>query len=64
MIGALYKRTRVGKDGIKRQRAEVRFDDTAGCLRTPLAARVVKSFSLLRETAFVVASCRREKRRG
>ena len=35
MIGALYKRTRVGKDGIKRQRAEVRFDDTAGCLRTP-----------------------------
>lgn len=29
-IGALYKRTRSGV-----QRAEVRFDDVAGCLRTP-----------------------------
>ena len=30
MVGAIYKRTRAG-----RQCAEVRFDDTAGCLRTP-----------------------------
>lgn len=29
-VGALYRRTRNGV-----QRAEVRFDDTAGCLRTP-----------------------------
>jgi DNA (cytosine-5)-methyltransferase 1 len=34
-VGALYKRTRVGADGHKVQRAEVRFDDVAGCLRTP-----------------------------
>lgn len=34
MVGAVYKRTRV-EDGVKRQRAEVRFDDMAGCLRTP-----------------------------
>lgn len=34
MVGAVYKRTRV-EDGVKRQRAEVRFDDLAGCLRTP-----------------------------
>lgn len=34
-IGAVYKRTRKGKDGIRQQRAEVRFDDLAGCLRTP-----------------------------
>lgn len=34
-VGGVYKRTRPDKDGIKYQRAEVRFDDTAGCLRTP-----------------------------
>lgn len=34
-VGAIYKRTRVDDDGVKRQRAEVRFDDVAGCLRTP-----------------------------
>ncbi|MDB5483942.1 MAG: (cytosine-5-)-methyltransferase [Caulobacteraceae bacterium] len=35
MVGAVYRRTRTGEDGVKRQRAEVRFDDLAGCLRTP-----------------------------
>jgi DNA (cytosine-5)-methyltransferase 1 len=34
IVGGLYKRTRV-EDGIKMQRAEVRFDEIAGCLRTP-----------------------------
>lgn len=34
MVGAVYKRTRV-ESGVKHQRAEVRFDDLAGCLRTP-----------------------------
>lgn len=34
MVGAVYKRTRV-EEGIKVQRAEIRFDDVAGCLRTP-----------------------------
>lgn len=33
-VGAVYNRTRV-EGGVKRQRAEVRFDDVAGCLRTP-----------------------------
>lgn len=33
-VGAVYKRTRV-ENGEKIQRAEVRFDDIAGCLRTP-----------------------------
>ena len=33
-IGTIYKRTRV-ENGIKVQRAEVRFDEVAGCLRTP-----------------------------
>jgi DNA (cytosine-5)-methyltransferase 1 len=36
MVGGVYKRTRVDADGIKIQRAEIRFDDVAGCLRTPV----------------------------
>lgn len=35
MVGTVYKRTRKNEDGIKVQRAEVRFDGVAGCLRTP-----------------------------
>lgn len=33
-VGTVYKRTRA-EGGVKYQRAEVRFDDIAGCLRTP-----------------------------
>ena len=33
-IGAVYKRTRI-ENGVRVQRAEVRFDGLAGCLRTP-----------------------------
>ena len=33
-IGSLYKRVRVNRDGTRSQRAEVRFDGVAGCLRT------------------------------
>lgn len=36
VVGTLYRRTRPDPDsGLKRQRAEVRFDGIAGCLRTP-----------------------------
>lgn len=35
MVGALYRRTRPDENGVRRQRAEVRFDNIAGCLRTP-----------------------------
>lgn len=35
MVGGVYRRTRRDENGIKAQRAEVRFDDVAGCLRTP-----------------------------
>jgi DNA (cytosine-5)-methyltransferase 1 len=35
MIGAVYKRTRRDERGRRVQRAEIRFDDLAGCLRTP-----------------------------
>jgi DNA (cytosine-5)-methyltransferase 1 len=35
MVGGVYRRTRPDGRGGKVQRAEVRFDDVAGCLRTP-----------------------------
>lgn len=35
MVGGIYRRTRLDEAGKKVQRAEVRFDDVAGCLRTP-----------------------------
>ncbi len=35
MVGTIYKRTRRDETGRKVQRAEVRFDGVAGCLRTP-----------------------------
>ena len=35
-VGTIYRRTRAdGPNGEKSQRAEIRFDDVAGCLRTP-----------------------------
>ncbi len=35
MVGGIYKRTRRDEFKRKVQRAEIRFDDIAGCLRTP-----------------------------
>lgn len=35
-VGGIYKRTRIDEKGQRAQRAEVRFDDIAGCLRTPV----------------------------
>jgi DNA (cytosine-5)-methyltransferase 1 len=35
VVGGIYRRTRTDKDGGRVQRAEVRFDDISGCLRTP-----------------------------
>jgi DNA (cytosine-5)-methyltransferase 1 len=34
-VGSVYRRTRPDEHGVSRQRAEVRFDNVAGCLRTP-----------------------------
>ncbi len=36
LVGGIYKRIRRDKVGSKAQRAEVRFDNVAGCLRTPV----------------------------
>jgi DNA (cytosine-5)-methyltransferase 1 len=35
MVGSFYRRTRTDDEGAKVQRAEIRFDGIAGCLRTP-----------------------------
>lgn len=35
IVGGVYKRTRPNAKGKKVQRAEIRFDDVSGCLRTP-----------------------------
>lgn len=35
-VGGIYKRTRKDEEGNRTQRAEVRFDDISGCLRTPV----------------------------
>ena len=35
-IGTVYRRTRPDASGRKQQRAEVRFDEISGCLRTPV----------------------------
>jgi DNA (cytosine-5)-methyltransferase 1 len=35
MVGGVYKRTRLNEKSAKVQRAEIRFDDVSGCLRTP-----------------------------
>ncbi len=35
MVGGVYKRMRLNHNGAKVQRAEVRFDNISGCLRTP-----------------------------
>jgi DNA (cytosine-5)-methyltransferase 1 len=35
IVGGVYRRTRPDGHGAKTQRAEVRFDDVSGCLRTP-----------------------------
>jgi DNA (cytosine-5)-methyltransferase 1 len=35
IVGTAYRRTRPDENGRKRQRAEVRFDEVFGCLRTP-----------------------------
>jgi DNA (cytosine-5)-methyltransferase 1 len=35
VIGTVYKRTRPDENGVTLQRAEIRFDEVSGCLRTP-----------------------------
>jgi DNA (cytosine-5)-methyltransferase 1 len=36
IVGTVYRRIRPNEDGVKMQRAEIRFDQISGCLRTPV----------------------------
>jgi DNA (cytosine-5)-methyltransferase 1 len=47
MVGGIYKRTRVDEKGRRAQRAEIRFDDVAGCLRTPVGGSSRQSIMIV-----------------
>ena len=43
VVGGVYKRTRKDEYGRRVQRAEIRFDNLAGCLRPQRAVQAVRS---------------------
>ena len=47
IVGGVYKRTRVDEEGKRAQRAEIRFDDVAGCLRTPVGGSSRQSIMIV-----------------
>lgn len=47
MIGTIYRRTRRNEHGARVQRAEIRFDDVAGCLRTPVGGSSRQSIMIV-----------------
>jgi DNA (cytosine-5)-methyltransferase 1 len=47
IVGGVYKRTRVDENGKRAQRAEIRFDDVAGCLRTPVGGSSRQSIMIV-----------------
>jgi DNA (cytosine-5)-methyltransferase 1 len=47
MVGGVYKRTRKNEEGKRVQRAEVRFDDISGCLRTPVGGSSRQSIVII-----------------
>jgi DNA (cytosine-5)-methyltransferase 1 len=47
MVGAIYKRTRIDEKCKRVQRAEIRFDDIAGCLRTPIGGSSRQSIMIV-----------------
>lgn len=47
MVGGIYKRTRRDESGKRAQRAEIRFDDIAGCLRTPVGGSSRQSIMIV-----------------
>jgi DNA (cytosine-5)-methyltransferase 1 len=48
-LGTVYKRGRPDADGVVRQRAEVRFDGIAGCLRTPAGGSSRQTIVVVRD---------------
>lgn len=50
-VGALYRRTRTDAEGRRVQRAEVRLDGLAGCLRTPAGGSSRQTLLLIEDRA-------------
>ena len=50
MVGAMYRRTRPDGNGGRTQRAEIRFDDIAGCLRTPVGGSSRQTIMIVERT--------------
>jgi DNA (cytosine-5)-methyltransferase 1 len=48
-VGGIYKRMREDEDGERVQRAEVRFDDVSGCLRTPIGGSSRQSIIVIKD---------------
>ena len=48
-VGGVYKRTREDENGKRAQRAEVRFDDISGCLRTPVGGSSRQTLIIVEE---------------
>lgn len=48
-VGGVYKRMREDEDGNRVQRAEVRFDDISGCLRTPVGGSSRQTIMLIKD---------------
>jgi DNA (cytosine-5)-methyltransferase 1 len=49
MVGGVYKRTRQNAEGERVVRAEIRFDDIAGCLRTPAGGSSRQSIMIVEQ---------------
>jgi DNA (cytosine-5)-methyltransferase 1 len=47
MVGTVYRRSRPNGSGRRMQRAEIRFDDVAGCLRTPVGGSSRQSIMIV-----------------
>ncbi len=47
VVGAVYRRTRKDEKGERVQRAEIRFDDIVGCLRTPVGGSSRQSIMIV-----------------
>ncbi|TWT06135.1 DNA cytosine methyltransferase [Reyranella sp. CPCC 100927] len=47
-VGSIYRRRRPDENGKKHQRAEVRFDDVAGCLRTPVGGSSLQTILVVK----------------
>ena len=61
VVGTIYRRTRPDEAGIKRQRAEVRFDEIADSCERQRVVQAVRRSCWSKEKRFALAFCHRAK---